>query len=331
MRSILPKLRFAWPACTLLCAAAGAWAQESAGPASTVDYILLPLSAPQSESLPPAALLGLDQLLGTTTRAQQPGLGVSNKANEQLQVSAFSWRPQVDSQLVAAQVIGLASNADVAGLGLCAPDGAAPLRSQIACSALSFAGNEPIVLKLSGFGVQMQSRVAENTDVSMSGAIIRQQPVTFSQNFLAVPIAASGSPPPLSDGHSLHQLSANLGGQYWLNPLTSVGLSWAYREQSGNLFFNGFRERSLNLGFTREDLSGALVGRVVSIDTPTQRIGASVIDMGLILRLPWRAALSVGAKNILKSAPAAKKAPTGIAAEDDLLDRMAYIRYEQDL
>jgi len=306
----------------------------------TVEYILLPLSAPRSDasSRPP---LGLDQLLASATDRTAPQLSLMHEATLSTQANGVVWRPQPDRQVVAAQVLGLASNADMQGLGLCASEqGLSPLLNAASCSALSFAGSEPLVLKLSGIGMQLESRVTENTDISMSGSIVRQRPVTFSQDFIAFPISAearSGARP-LLEADISEQLAANLGGRYWLNPNTSVGLTWAYREQTGSPLLAGFRERSINLGFTREQFTGTLVGRVIESDGPSQRYGSaqrlsgSTIDMGLILRLPWRAALSVGAKNLLKSSNVqTKKIPTGIAVDDDLLDRMAYIRYEQDL
>lgn len=312
----------------------GAWAAPAAQTASTqatVDYILLPLSAPRSAAQTPH-LLGLDQLLASGSARQPSSLSVVDDSEDDVQHSALIWRPQADTQVVAAQVIGLASAADVQGLGICTSQPSSPLLSAASCSALSFGGNEPIVLTLSGIGVQMSTRVTGSTDLAMSGSIIRQQPVQFSQDFLAVPIGPGSIAAPQAT-EALQQVSANLGANYWLSPTSSVGLSWAYREQAGNLFLNGFRERSINLGFTHDQLSGIVVGRVVTIDSPAQRLSGNTLDMGLILRLPWRAALSVGAKNVLKSgaASAPKKPPTGIAAEDDLLDRMAYIRYEQDL
>jgi hypothetical protein len=302
-----------WFAAALLgLASVGACAQPSP---TTVDYILLPLSAPRSEE--PTPTLGLDQLLGAASQRLGSGLRQADRA--------VVWSPSAQTQVVAAQFLGFASDVALQGLGLCGNAPLSPLRIDASCSV---PGSEPLVLTLSGVGVEANARVGARTDLSIAGAVVQPRAVTFSQDFLAVPIGAGGA----AAAQMASQRSASLGAGYWLDAQTRLSIGVGVRDQNATPWLTGFREQSINLGFSRDQLSGSLVGRLINVDGPTQRVTGSSIDMGLILRLPWRAALSVGAKNVLKSTPSvSKKAPMGIAAEDDLLDRMTYIRYEQDL
>lgn len=88
---------------------------------------------------------------------------------------------------------------------------------------------------------------------------------------------------------------------------------------------------TVTFGIGYGGITGQLTGRLVEL--PDQNTSWSGLDLGVTWRTPWRAELSVGARNLLGSGKndTSKWPLTELPAMDDPAARVPYVRYTQDL
>ncbi len=92
---------------------------------------------------------------------------------------------------------------------------------------------------------------------------------------------------------------------------------------------------SLGVGWRRGTISGDLTSRYVGSLTEDYDVedGWTTFDLSFGWRTPWNARLSLGAKNLLDTAPPENQLLNTPDARlsDDLFGRVPYVRYQQDL
>jgi hypothetical protein len=151
-------------------------------------------------------------------------------------------------------------------------------------------------------------------DSSMSGTYLALPASWFADGYRApLPFSAKGVG---------YQTAASL-----LFGTTRVGLN-AERTVFPNLSASsGLQQDELRLFVQKGKIGGSLAGRVVRIDRTTQQLKPLAgVDLGVFMNLPWRANLKVGA-----SETSSKSTISSIQRDGQIVDRVAYIRYQQDL
>lgn len=109
-----------------------------------------------------------------------------------------------------------------------------------------------------------------------------------------------------------------------------LGLRYSrYRQHEGveTLGTDPARAAELGVGWTWGSFRGDLTSRYMEMSDGVSALPTSMLDVNFAWRTPWNASLSVGARNVLD-----QRAENAIDAQaEELLGRVPYIRYQQDL
>jgi hypothetical protein len=126
-----------------------------------------------------------------------------------------------------------------------------------------------------------------------------------------------------------------LGGFLWLGPELRLDLGLEHAEGSALLFDPGAAapwsqasQDSIALGLRYGRFHGGVIGRQLSPDQALGGVPTRSLDLGISWRMPWRAAIEFGARNLIVRPQAAD----GDEAKPDQGDlRTPYLRYHQEL
>ncbi len=86
---------------------------------------------------------------------------------------------------------------------------------------------------------------------------------------------------------------------------------------------------SFTVGAGKGRLGGEITGQMIEVPGQTNRY--STLGAGVTWRTPWRAKLSVGARNLITRGKNPFGLPDDQAVEEDEEGRVPYVRYQQDL
>jgi hypothetical protein len=126
-----------------------------------------------------------------------------------------------------------------------------------------------------------------------------------------------------------------LGGFLWLGPDLRLDLGVQHVEGSALLFDAGTAapwsqssQDSVALGLRYGRFQGGVVGRELRPDQAYGGVPTRSLDLGVSWRMPWRAAIEFGARNLIVR-PQAADADEAKPDQGDL--RTPYLRYHQEL
>ena len=120
----------------------------------------------------------------------------------------------------------------------------------------------------------------------------------------------------------------DLGSQRWLSLDGQVSRTRIDRGVIDSLMPSEWNSGRLGFGMGIGDFSGRITGRVVDVSGSDALWGG--LDIGFSWRTPWRAALTIGAKNVVSRGN--KTWPQeNTQALDEAQSRIPYVQYQQDL
>ncbi|MEZ5465023.1 MAG: hypothetical protein R3F22_07360 [Lysobacteraceae bacterium] len=120
----------------------------------------------------------------------------------------------------------------------------------------------------------------------------------------------------------------DLGSRRWLSLDGQVSRTRIDRGVIDSLMPSEWNSGRLGFGMGFGDFSGRITGHVVDVGGSDTLWGG--LDIGLSWRTPWRAALTIGAKNVVSGGN--KTWPQENAqALDEAQSRIPYVQYQQDL
>lgn len=120
----------------------------------------------------------------------------------------------------------------------------------------------------------------------------------------------------------------DLGSRRWLSLDGQISRTRVDRGLIESLMPEQWNSGQLGLGMGIGDFSGRISGHVIDVSGSDSLWGG--LDIGLSWRTPWRAALTIGAKNMLSGGD--KTWPQENAgALDETQSRIPYVQYQQDL
>jgi hypothetical protein len=126
-----------------------------------------------------------------------------------------------------------------------------------------------------------------------------------------------------------------LGGFLWLGPDLRLDLGLQHAEGSALLFDPGAAapwsqssQDSVRLGLRYGRFQGGVIGRQLQPDQALGGTPTRSLDLGISWRMPWRAAIEFGARNLIVR-PQATDGDEGEPDQGDL--RTPYLRYHQEL
>jgi hypothetical protein len=126
-----------------------------------------------------------------------------------------------------------------------------------------------------------------------------------------------------------------LGGFLWLGPDLRLDLGLQHAEGSALLFDPGAAapwsqasQDSVSLGLRYGRFHGGVIGRELRPDQAYGGVPTRSLDLGVSWRMPWRAAIEFGARNLIVR-PQATDADEAKPDQGDL--RTPYLRYHQEL
>lgn len=136
-------------------------------------------------------------------------------------------------------------------------------------------------------------------------------------------------------GAQLEAQQLQLGASMQFNPRLSMSLGGSLATQQFTSANGGLPLRwdaaTVSFGVGYRGITGQLTGRLLEL--PDQNASWSGLDLGFSWRTPWRAELSVGARNVIGSGTTdpAKWPLAELPAMEDPTARVPYVRYRQDL
>lgn len=291
------------------------WNNES----GRIEALLL-LDVPQRDLTP------IDRLLRADA-APAPGLGARlSFGNGSTAQAALQFDPDAGMALLCNGSVGLAASLGTLGEDcLLASLGESDILLRGTTPGLRFGGGWQ-----SGSGAVDLSFGLSWLDTSFSEPLPDDIGGLWSGNTLlgSAPLSA------LSGAHldaQQLQLGATLNftPQRWMSLVGSLATQ-RFTPTGGGLPLR-WDSATVSFGVGYRGISGQLTGRLLEL--PDQNASWSGLDLGISWRTPWRAELSVGARNVIGSGTndPSKWPLAELPALEDPTARVPYVRYRQDL